>query len=699
MDAAKLDEIFAPAGILAKVLAPDFEYRTEQGQLAGAVDRVLRQGGLLLAEAPTGVGKSLAYLIPAVQAALAKRGPVVISTYTRSLQDQIVEKELPRVRRLFDREIRAEVLKGRTNYLCKTRYRHFLSEFGGTQDGERIDRRLTGWVETTETGEIAQAPSLEARDQWIWGRITSEGRFCGTARCTPETGCHYKASRRRAREAHLLIVNHALLLIDLFEQGSGLPEWQSAIIDEAHHLPRAAAEPLSYSVSEGGLEALLKGLGGRGEPGVTDLLRKFFRTDASSDWKSLYSDRLRELETETARLLGQARDFWSELRARPEFPRGNDRLRYGPGTEVSDPFPGTGVDLCGGARSHLGRFEALTNQIAARLSASSAGEPPLVLEARQRMDELLEGLGHLEELLTPSERSRVYWIEPLAARGVALRTAPLEVGKELRTRLFQCKSALVLTSATLALEGKFEHPARKLGVRADEYEGLVLQSPFDLERQVSAAVLAGQPDPRDPQYRSALAGGLAALARSVRRKMLVLFTSHEMLRAVEAELRQPLADTGIRLLAQGVDGGQAAVRAGFLEDGPAVLLGAATFWEGMDFPGEELELLVMARLPFLVPTDPVVAATAERMQAEGQDPFRTYFLPEALFRFRQGFGRLIRRRGDRGIFIVADPRLGEQGYGARFKASVGVPFRVVQSWEAVAEEANGFFAAARREDS
>lgn len=694
LDARKLEEIFSPSGVLARVLAPGYEHRSEQGLLAAAVDRTLRSGGTLLAEAPTGVGKSLAYLIPALHFAIDRKAQVLVSTQTRSLQDQILEKELPRLRRLIDREFRAELLKGRANYLCRVRYRQFLDEIGGTQDAERVVRRIGGWVETTESGDMADAPALESRDQWVLSRITSDGRACGTSRCTPESGCFYKASRRRAKDAHLLVVNHALLMVDLFEQGSGLPDWQAAVIDEAHHLPRAAEAPLSFAVSEGTLEGVLKGMGGRGEPGVTDLLRRLLRAEGTAEWKDSYLTRLRELEVEVARILSVARDFWEALRQTPRFPRNPERLRYGPGSEERNPFPPTGLDLAAGTREVLVQVESTLNHIATRLTLdSSAGEPPTLLEARHRTDELSEVLAHLEELLTPTESSRVYWIEPDSARGVSLRSAPLDVGGELRGRLFGTKQSLILTSATLSLEGRFEHPAKKLGLRTDEYETLLLPTPFDLERQVAAYLLSGQPDPRDASYRSSLARGLALLARGLRRKMLVLFTSHEMLRGVEAELRAPLAETGIRLLAQGVDGGQSTVKAGFLEEGPAVLLGAATFWEGMDFPGEELEVLVMARLPFLVPTDPVVAATGERLQAEGIDPFRGYFLPEALLRFRQGFGRLIRRRGDRGIFVVADPRLGEQGYGQRFKAAVGLPFRAARSWEEVAADAQSFFAA------
>jgi Rad3-related DNA helicase len=225
----------------------------------------------------------------------------------------------------------------------------------------------------------------------------------------------------------------------------------------------------------------------------------------------------------------------------------------------------------------------------------------------------------------------------------------------------------------------------------DEYEGIVLPTPFNLEQQVLPVVLGKSPDPNEAGFTETMAAGIDLLARTLRRKMLVLFTSHDALRRAESALRKPLEDRGIRLYAQGLDGGQRQVRNGFLEEGPAVLLGTASFWEGVDFPGEELEVLVMARLPFLVPTDPLVEAMSERVQSEGGDPFRDYQLPEALIRFRQGFGRLIRRLGDRGLFVVADPRLSSRSYGGRFRRSIGVTFRTVENWEALAKLAEEWF--------
>ncbi len=694
MNPSKVAEIFAPAGSLSRVLAPHFEWRSQQGDMAEAVYRTLNQGGRLLVEAPTGVGKSLAYLLPGILWAIESRSQLLISTYTRGLQDQILEKDLPHARRIINREIRAVVLKGRSNYLCRARWNHYLDEVRGTAEGEDLERALGRWAEYTETGDLSEAPVPEGKSGGrilaAFPRISSEGRVCATSRCSPDTGCFYKLSRARARDAHLVIVNHALLVLDLFSDTGGLPEWKAGICDEAHHLPRVAAEPLSYSVSEQGLEAALKGLGGRGEPGLSEHLRKALRAHPDREEKNRIQNEIRELETETSRLSLHARSFWAELRSAPAFPRSADlRLRYGPGAEVrEDLFPAAGLSFCSGLQIHLDRVGEMTDQVRRLLKGSEEAE---LLEGAGQADAARAELTKLEELLTPSRSGFVYWIEPASASGVALRSSPLEVGPQLLDALFRRKEAFTLTSATLALDGAFEHQAGKLGLEPDSYEGLALSTPFHLEEQVGAWVLAGAPEPNQSGFPEFLAEGIVLLSQRLRRKMLVLFTAHEMLRRVEAAARGPLEERGIRIFAQGLDGGHRRVRAGFQGEGPAVLLGAAGFWEGVDFPGEELEVLLMARLPFLVPTDPLVEAMQEKLRSEGRNPFQTFYLPEALTRFRQGFGRLIRRREDRGLFVVADPRLKTRAYGALFERAVGVSFRTAPSWEALADAGSSWF--------
>lgn len=687
------ERVFAKDGPLSRVLAPSHEWRPQQGGMALAVSRALCHDGRLLVEAPTGVGKSLAYLVPGILWAIEAGRPILVSTFTRSLQDQILDKDLPHARRLIERRFRAIVLKGRSNYLCRNRWAYLLGEIQGTVEGEDLERTLGYWVQTTETGDLSDAPvpvgSRGSRIRSLMPRIAGETRFCSTPRCTADNGCFFRKSRQDAKGAHLVIVNHSLLLIDIFQQAAGLPEWSAAIIDEAHHLPGAAVDPLSLSVSENSLEAAIKGLGGRGEPGLTDQLRRVLRGHPGKVDQAEQQGRIRLLEEETGSQLLAARSFWADLKEHPAFP-GKGHLRYGPGAEIRDLFPPSAFALCTRLEVHLDRLTAAVEEIRALSRGRSEDELRPLLEAARHMDQARAEVLSLGALLDPDRTGYIYWIDPSGGGGATLRAAPVDVGSHLRGALFRPSQSVVLTSATLAVDGRFEHLARSLGLEDDGYEGLPLDTPFRLEEQVQAWAVSGAPDPGDPKAADSLAAGIEAMAARLRRKMLVLFTSHEALRKVEAIVRVPLEDRGIRLLAQGVDGGRRKLRSGFSGGGPAVLLGAASFWEGVDFPGEELEILVMARLPFLVPTDPLVEARAQRTAEEGRDPFRDFHLPEALIRFRQGFGRLIRRRTDRGIFVVADPRILTRSYGRRFCRSIGMEFRTASSWEELADAAAGW---------
>ncbi|MCA9757010.1 MAG: DEAD/DEAH box helicase [Candidatus Eisenbacteria bacterium] len=693
MSRDQVEGIFSREGVLSRVLSPNFEWRPQQGEMARAVWDSLEYGGSVLVEAPTGVGKSLSYLIPAVLYAQRESKPCVISTHTKNLQDQILEKEIPRIQRIVDRNIRAVVLKGRGNYLCRTRWESFVEEAGGTNDGERIVRLLTNWVDFTETGDLSEAPELSPRDRHVLARISSDDRFCASNRCTPETGCFYKTSRKEAKEAHLIVINHALLVTDLFGAGGGLPDYDSLILDEGHHLPDAAAGPLSYAVSEKSLEGALKSLGGRGEPGVTDDLRKILRSVTSPEQRRVVLERLRDLEAETGRLLKSARGFWQELQAAPVYPKQWERFRYGPSSPNLESFPSSGPELCQQLAAHLRKIAVEIDDVANidRHERGDVREPAPVREARRRQDRAMEMLGYLEELLTPSERERVYWIDPTGPGGSTLRTSPLHVGRYLRDSLFQKKRAVVLTSATLSVLGSFDLVADKLGVPESQRETLALPSPFRLEDQVQAWIHTQAPDPNDPSFVDVIAAGVEQLAVKLQKKTLVLFTSHDALRKVAERLEDPLAARGIPLLAQGVHGGRRQIRNRFVQGESAVLLGAASFWEGVDFPGQELEVLVLTRLPFLVPNDPLVEARVERLKAEGKDPFSSFYLPEAILRFRQGFGRLIRRQEDRGLFVVVDPRIGQRNYGKQFRESVGVPFRQATAWDEITAAGEDWF--------
>ncbi len=305
------------------------------------------------------------------------------------------------------------------------------------------------------------------------------------------------------------------------------------------------------------------------------------------------------------------------------------------------------------------------------------------------MEEAREAAADLTFLVEAEERGTVYWIEHDPNEGVTFRSRPIEMGPALGERLFDGRP-LILTSATLAADGTAAFFASKCGL-PEGYEELILPPVFDLENQVRLLVPESIHDPREAGHEVDLADGIMRLATALPRKILVLFTAHETLRRVEERIRVPLEDRGIRVYAQGRDSSRQALSEAFQASERAVLLGAASFWEGVDFPGQDLEILIMVRLPFPVPSDPFVEALGERLREEGKDPFESFMLPEAIVRFRQGFGRLIRRREDRGVFAILDPRVLRAGYGPRFTAALAIPVQSVATWDDLVREAGDWF--------
>ncbi|MBD3334047.1 MAG: hypothetical protein GF355_00860 [Candidatus Eisenbacteria bacterium] len=663
-------EVFEQGGTLARVIEA-YEPRGEQSRMAHRIMETFDRGGVLIAEAPTGIGKSLAYLVPA--AVWARRhGPVLVSSYTRTLQDQIVSNDAPLLRRLVHPDLKLAVLKGRSNYLCRRRWDLFREEQGSSLEGQYLVQRLEGWVATTATGDLGEVRGLRRRGQAALRRIASEARFCQSGACTPENGCFYKLARRRAREAHIVVINHSLLLADLGMQGELLPESAAVVVDEAHHLVDVARDQLSIATGRAALEEALLDLGGLGEPGATDALRRLVRETAPPVRRTEGLGRLRKLEEEVERA---RRRLLRVFTAADPPAGGSGRRRYRQSEDL--PLP-------------LEELEDLLTQLSdvrRRLGEAMSGVEELpgfdAEDERWQRSEaartaLAEQEAALRHLVYPDDGGRVYAYDVAEAGAVTLRSTPLDVGASLRENLFYAKEAVVVTSATLAVDGSVEHTAAQLGLERGDYDAAIYPPPFALDEQVLALGLTGGPGPNTPRFAAAVAGAVARMAAAVPRKMLVLFTSRELLAQVAELLEGRL--TGVEILAQARGGGEGARLAQEFRQAPrAILLGTASFWEGVDFPGGDLEILVVTRLPFAVPTDPLEAALSEAIRAGGGDPFRERALPQSILRLRQGFGRLIRRRTDRGAFVVLDPRLQQAGYGAGFRRSLGVSVRPVRT--------------------
>ncbi len=621
---------FAPGGALSRVLT-GYEERPSQQALSGAVGRTLREGGVLLAEAGTGTGKTLAYLLPAVE--LGRR--VVVSTGTKNLQEQLVDKDIPLLARALGRDLNVAVMKGRGNYLCLIRYR----SFGQAGTFRRLDeipffRAVGEWAPRTETGdrgEVAELP--DAVD--FWREISAASENCIGQACPDFDPCWVTRMRQRALEADIVVVNHHLLCADLAVKdgsyGEVIPSYDTVILDEAHLLEDVATQYFGTQVSS---------------HKVDDLCR-----DVERELKAARRD-AREVLAEVDSVRHRAETLFKLLAL------GKGR-RLGPGWMPPREAEESGALLL--------RLDGLRTAI---LALPERPEPLTGLAARAQSlrDEIAF-------VLAAAEDSHVYLVET-RGRGVFLRATPIDVSAMLQEQLFDRVRAAVLTSATLAVDGGFDYLKARVGL--DATEELLLPSPFDFARQALLYVPRRMPEPRSPAFVERAAEEVVRLLERSRGRAFVLFTSYAHMNAVAERIAGELP---YPLLIQG-EAPKAALLETFRRTPGAVLLATASFWQGVDVVGDQLSCVIVDKLPFASPGDPVVGARIDRLRNRGGDPFGEYQVPVAVLMLKQGLGRLIRSASDRGVLAVLDSRLVERGYGRRFLDSLP-PARLVHDLDEV----------------
>jgi len=673
---------------------PAFEPRPQQREMAVRVLDALDHGGRIAVEAPTGVGKSIAYLIPAILVARDQGLKVVISTQTKNLQQQVVARDAPRVRDVLAPDLRMSILKGRQNYLCTRRHqRHAQREL---LPGVRDDflRRLDDWVAVTRTGDLEEFGARDG-EEWGWLReLAAPQDLEEGVLCQRVNQCFLRESRRRAAQSGLVVVNHALLLTHHLTPAQILPEYDVLIVDEAHTLPQVATRTLERRASPARLRAMLARLGGGADLRLLERARLLLESSANLPPDILAGSGGAIRPDEATAATGRVADALRTVRGVGDaFFRdvsrslGEEERRFGR-REAEEGVLGPTLDAFVTGLSDLMAASMQLAGLLARVPVTRESDEETVVQVTGATTEVAEFLDTLRFTVETPDESYVYWYE--GRPEPALVAVPLEPGERLFEELFSRVSRCVLTSATLATGRRFDHFIREVGLSPDVVETAQVGSPFDLERQVRA-LAPRVPGPSEPGFEASTVDVTAALARAVPRKMLVLFTSHGHLRAVRSGLDRALRGEDVTLLAQGVDGSRERVTRDFRRARRAVLLGTASFWEGVDFPGEELEVLVVARLPFPVPTNPIVEARCERLEASGVSPFGAFMLPEAVLRFRQGFGRLIRRRTDRGLFVILDPRIITARYRGRFSAALPVPVEVLDGASEVADAARAWF--------
>ncbi len=686
----EVESLLGSAGELCRRW-PRYEERPAQRRLAVDIARVLEQGGVLLAEAPTGVGKSLAYLLPVVLHAREGERRVVVATCTRSLQDQLFERDLPRLLQTLGGSLPCARLKGKQNYLCPRALQ--LVEGQGAEEDETL-AELRRWAAADPEGDLDRFPASDPEAmRRLRGRLGADPHACTMLTCRKGRECYWVRARRVAAQSRVVIVNHALLALSGEVDGL-LPDFDALVVDEAHRLESVLLGQLELSVSRSRIEEALRLVGtgrrrpprGGGVPGGLLARVRGFALPLLSSQPGVGEGLEGELEA-LAHRVGEARADADRFFAAIE-PRGERHELYGTRERYRSAGELLGRDLepLEAILSHCNRFARSLHLLAEGVDGLGEGEAAdeLVGELEQVAGRFGQLGSEVEQLGEATHRDWVYW-RSAGGRGVELHGVPVSVGDHARRLVIGRARAAVLTSATLSSGGDFGFLAERLGLGEAwgmPYEVASYPSPFPLARQMKVFVFAGGSDEA-----ATVSEVVAELARATRRNQLVLFTAHERLRRARQLLLERLGGAG-RLLAQEWDGPASLVAERFRLERGAVLLGVQSLWEGVDFPGEALEILVVAKLPFSVPDDPLVEARGERLREQGLEPFRHDAVPEAVLRFRQGVGRLIRRSDDRGVLVVCDPRLVTAGYRGPFLDSLPVgPVRVRDAHTLAAEVA------------
>src|SRR5450432_583486 len=630
--------IFAEDGLLAR--ARNFEYRPQQQEMAVAIARALEEERHLVVEAGTGVGKSLAYLVPSTLFALEQNKKAIISTYTINLQEQLLHKDIPILKKILPMEFEAALMKGRQNYICSRRLERALQQatelFTTTEQADLA--QLAEWARTTTDGTLSDLPiEPEAK---VWAQVCSEAHICTAKTCGQNPRCFFQQARKRLLAADVIVINHTLLFMML-----GRPEEQEEreegylfpndflIFDEAHMIEQVASRQIGIGISQYGLRGTIQRLyNARTKKGLFTVTR-----DAAG-------------VTLAASLVEEADRFFAAIEERADFKKGREcRVRE--------------VDFV--ADSITVRLTSLQVRIAEVVR--KAEDEFLKAELQELGRRIHDARIGIATFLQQSADEYVYWIERTGktSHNILLNAAPIDVAPVLRRMLFRDECTSVMTSATLAV-GRPDLAYFRRRIGALEAEPLQLGSPFDFQKQMKLFVVRKMPDPREAGYSEALAKWIAHFVEDTEGRAFVLFTSYRSMQQLASEMEEFFVRQKMNLLVQGEGAPRSRLLEEFKTTPRSVLFGTDSFWMGVDVPGEALSNVIITRLPFAVPDHPLIEAKLELIQARGGDAFAEYSLPEAILKFRQGVGRLIRTKSDSGIVVILDNRVVTKTYWRAF---------------------------------
>lgn len=669
-----------------------YEQREAQERMIREIMDALESQRHLMVEAGTGTGKSLGYLIPSLYYAIMHESKMVISTHTINLQEQIRQRDIPLLQEIFPVPFQVSVLKGRNHYLCLRKYEQWMNDPASFSSRDEVitAAQILVWLTETEHGEDEEI-SLGSKGLDFWHTVASDADSCLNRSCPWFRKCYYHRAKHRANIADVVITNHSLLFTDLKAEHRLLPSYQHLIVDEAHHFEEVASKHLGESVSYMSLANALHRLYRDRHGGQLSALRQQLAASGNETLMALAAD----LQESIPQLVN-IREVWDQFHdylyhaylARQEGNQdgGPAVFRIRPdsvpeGWETAEQFEEN-------FHSELSQWLRQVERVLKQLHELDEEDRfrALLTDISGTVKEIQRIRDTVRLFVKMKETDYVYWLEAgpyFKSKSLHLHCVPVDVGPMLKEAFFDKKDSVILTSATLSVNRSFDYAAEQLGLKESREQGklsaAILPSPFNYRDNVLVCIPRDFPSIKggaggDAEFVNRLADSLAEVAAVTKGRMLVLFTSYRMLKDVHALLKERLAASGTQVLGQGIDSGSRSKLTRWFQDSPAsVLLGTSSFWEGVDIPGEDLSCLAIVRLPFQPPNHPVVEAKSEYIRKQKRNPFMEYAVPQAVIKFKQGFGRLVRTSGDYGIVIVYDTRVIDTQYGKHFLYSLPGP--------------------------
>lgn len=669
IDAESVAKILDADGLLAENIE-HYEYRPQQVEMARVIAEAFNEGSHLLVEAGTGTGKSLAYLVPAMEWAAKNNQRIVISTNTINLQEQLLNNDVPLLKQVMNLELGVEVMKGRGNYLCPRRLAAVRRRRPNNIDELRTLAKVLVWLEESKTGDRGEL-SLRGGEYFVWSRLSAEDEDCSLHRCQSQMNgsCPYFKARKRAEAAHIVIANHALLISDAASENSVLPAYKYLIADEAHQLEDAVTNGMSFRVDQTSLIRRLTDLGGVNSGLLGELLNNT-RNSAPEKHVMRLEAFIQDIGNATKAMQAHIRSFFATVEQfiQDSHSENNPKIRLDDkkrnlnafnnirsSWEPLDEFFEVLVDALGQLAGAIGKLQKY----------EIPGVDDLINATGAVTHNFRDIHSELRSLVQDSDANRIYWVNNArSVEHISLQSAPLHVGPMMEEYIWNKKESAILTSATLQTSDDFSFLRDRL--HADSAKDLALGSPFNYQDSTLVYIPEDIPPPQEQGYQRAVERGIIDLAAALDGRVLALFTSYAQLRETAANISPRLSMGNITVYDQATGGSREALLDSFKSTEKAVLLGTRSFWEGVDIPGDDLVALVIVRLPFAVPNDPIFAARS----ATYPNSFNDYAIPDAILRFRQGFGRLIRTKTDRGIVTIFDSRIINKSYGVKFVESL-----------------------------